>query len=171
MYRSHRLFGALLLSMFSLTATARDSLCTKDEQVAFSCTVKGNKLVSLCASPDLSKTKGYVQYRFGKKGAVELAYPKLTDDPRKHFRWGVTAYSGGGTDYFRFSNGGYDYVVYAGSGKGWEKEGLVVEKDQKRIASLPCRDGGLGPDNWAVMYSAGLPELDQGKPAEQFDMP
>ena len=150
----HRVFGALLLSIFSLTATARDSLCAKDEQVAFSCTVKG-----------------YVQYRFGKKGAVELAYPKLTDDPRKHFRRGVTSYSGGGTDYFRFSNGGYDYVVYAGIGKGWEKEGLVVEKDQKRIASLPCGDGGLGPDNWAVMYSAGLPELDQSKPSDQFDMP
>ncbi|MGT2431454.1 hypothetical protein ACU4HD_27475 [Cupriavidus basilensis] len=171
MSHPHRVIGALLLSMFSLTALAHESLCAAGEKVAFSCTVKGNKVVSLLRFARSFQNERVRAVPLWKKGAVELAYPKLTDDPRKHFRWGVTAYSGGGTDYFRFSNGGYDYVVYAGSGKGWEKEGLVVEKDGKRVGSLPCRDGGLGPDNWAVMYSAGLPELDQSKPSDQFDMP
>lgn len=159
----------VLLSSFCLAAMARESLCTKDEQVAFSCAVKGNKLVSLCASPDLSKTTGYVQYRFGKKGAVEFTYPQLTDNPRTHFLWGVTAYSGGGVDYFRFASGDYQYVVYGGGGKGWNKEGVVVEQGGKRVSNLLCRTEALDQNNWQVMYSAGLPSIEQKEPSYQFE--
>jgi hypothetical protein len=161
--------AALAIQACAISAYAAPgtSLCAKDEQVAFSCHV-GAKIASLCASPDLSPDQGWVQYRFGKKGAVELTYPAVKEHPRKYFRWGVNGYSGGGTDYFRFSNGGYDYVVYSGFGKGWTKEGVAVEKDGKRVASLVCKDAALDGDNWKIMYSAKLPQIPGGN---EFDMP
>lgn len=148
-------------------AAAPDTLCAKDEQVAFSCHVKG-KIVSLCASADLSATAGTVQYRYGKKNALELIYPSTPEDPRKVFRWGVTAYSGGGADYFRFANGGFGYTVYSGFGRGWQKEGVTVEKDGKRVASLVCGDSALPAENWKVMYSAKLPKVAEG---DEFEVP
>ena len=162
--------SAAILLFFAATASAhaRESLCSKDEQIAFSCRV-GNKLASLCASADLSKTTGYVQYRYGRKDKVELVFPESKAHPRAYFRWGVNGYSGGGTDYFRFSNKGYDYVVYSGIGKGWAKDGIVVEKNGKRLSSQVCKNDALGPDNWAVMYSADLPRIEGD--GNEFDMP
>ena len=52
--------------------------CTSNERVVFSCPFKHGKTASLCASPDLSKTTGTLQYRYGVVGkAPELVYPKL----------------------------------------------------------------------------------------------
>lgn len=157
----------LALACFSAQAAPRESLCTSGEQIAFSCHIRG-KIASLCASADLSPTAGYIQYRYGRKGAVELSYPATTVDPRQVFRWGVRAYAGGGADYFRFSNGGVDYAVYSGIGQGWQKEGVLVEKGGKRLAALQCGDDALGDENWKVMYSAKLPRVGEG---DQFEVP
>lgn len=78
-------------------------------------------------------------------------------------------YASGGADYFRFSNNGYDYVVYSGMGKGWVKDGVAVEKAGKRLSNLICQDNALGPDNWKTMYSAGLTEIDVVR--NGFDLP
>ncbi len=161
------LLSCLCASASLVHAAPRETLCEKDEQVAFSCHV-GARIASLCASPDLSPSKGYVQYRYGRKSAVELTYPASKEHPSNYFRWGVLGFSGGGTDYFRFSNLGYDYVVYSGMGRGWQKEGVAVEKDGKRLASLVCRDSALDGDNWKVMYAAKLPQI---KDVNGFDMP
>lgn len=165
---SHSFAAILLFAALASSASAQGSLCSKGELVAFSCAV-GDKLVSLCASADLSKTAGYVQYRYGKKDKVDFVFPESRAHPRAYFRWGVNGYAGGGTDYFRFSNKGYDYVVYSGMGKGWEREGIVVEKNGKRLSSQVCKNAALGPDNWAVMYSANLPHIEGG--GNEFDMP
>lgn len=160
----------LLLPAFTsnVLAQSRLSLCTADEQVAFSCHV-GRKIASLCASKKLSKTEGYVQYRFGLPAKVEMTYPEqIGVHPSRTFKWGVLGFSGGGTDYYRFSNHGYDYVVYSGFGKGWTQEGVVVEKDGRRLQSLVCKDAALGDENWRVMYSAGIPQIDD---SNGFDMP
>src|SRR6266480_5829555 len=53
-----------------------NSLCTKDERVVFSCPVKRPaKIVSVCASKDLTSEHGYLQYRFGLPGKIELEFP------------------------------------------------------------------------------------------------
>ena len=170
--RIHPCLFALLaaLAFASAHAAPPDTLCAKGEQVAFSChprNAKG-KIVSLCASADLSPTAGTVQYRYGRKNALELVYPATAEDPRKVFRWGVTAYAGGGADYFRFTNGGFGYTVYSGLGRGWQKEGVTVEKDGKRVASLVCGDDALPAENWKVMYSAKLPKVAEG---DEFEVP
>ena len=67
--------------LFTLTALpvwAAESLCNAQEQVIFSCSL-GKKMVSVCASNDFSASSGYLQYRFGQKDALELAFPNLTE--------------------------------------------------------------------------------------------
>jgi hypothetical protein len=49
-----------------------------------------------------------------------------------------------------FAKPPYRYIVYSAIGKGWgQKSGVVVEKDGKRIANLPCTGrttSELGPE-------------------------
>ena len=42
------------------------SLCEKGEKIVFSCPIgRSAKIVSLCSSNELTKERGYLQYRFG----------------------------------------------------------------------------------------------------------
>lgn len=89
------------------------SLCSSAEQVIFSCALrKPLKIVSLCASRDLATTKGYLQYRFGVPGNVELEFPRELQSTQKVFKY---------EHYFRaqvdntsisFSSSGYDYSIF-----------------------------------------------------------
>ncbi len=56
------------------------SLCNQGEQVVFNCAV-GKKSLSFCASGQLTKASGTLQYRFGRPNAVELTFPA---DGAKH---------------------------------------------------------------------------------------
>ena len=125
----------------SLPAIARDTHCSEQEQTVFSCSL-GKKLVSVCASSDISPTSGYLQYRFGKKNAPELIFPATTESTlRSVVRARTLMFSGGGGGYLRFINGRYSYIVYTAIGKGWgTKDGVSVEKDDKPIANLKCQD-------------------------------
>jgi hypothetical protein len=126
----------------SATAMAANSHCTGQEQVIFSCSV-GEKIVSVCASKNISPTNGYLQYRFGKPNAPELIFPSSTKPsfPRSGIQARTLMFSGGGGSYLRFINRKYNYIVYTAIGKGWgAKDGVWVEKDGKPIADLRCRD-------------------------------
>lgn len=89
------------------------TLCTKDERVIFSCPVKKPaKIVSLCASKDLTSERGYLQYRFGVTGKIELEFPKDRKGTQEKFQY---------THYFRarfdttsinFTIDGYEYLVF-----------------------------------------------------------
>ena len=64
------------------------TLCRPDEQVLFHCPVQGGrKVVSLCGSPQLTATEGYLQYRFGPARKVELEFPRQRDESQKQFRY------------------------------------------------------------------------------------
>lgn len=118
--------GLLLLPVFILLqppATLRaaraspdsesPSLCRAEEQVIFSCAVApGARTVSLCASSALDHRRGYLQYRYGKAGAVELQFPQARANTQLAFRY---------AHYFRarvdrieisFDNQGYRYTIF-----------------------------------------------------------
>lgn len=90
-----------------------NSLCRADEQVLFSCRVgDGPKLASVCGSRRLDAKQGYVQYRFGRAGALELEFPQEREGTQGAFRY---------AHYFRarvdrtelsFERGGYRYALY-----------------------------------------------------------
>ena len=94
-------------------AVPPSTLCARDERVIFSCPVrKPAKIVSVCASKDLAQDRGYLQYRFGLPGKVELEYPRDRKSTQEKFQY---------THYFRarfdttsiaFTIDGYEYSVF-----------------------------------------------------------
>lgn len=50
--------------------------CAAGETAFFSCKLKKGKTVSLCASADLGKSSGYLQYRFGAAPKLDVSIPK-----------------------------------------------------------------------------------------------
>ena len=136
-------------------------LCSSHESVIFTCRItedkfksKKEKLVSLCASPTITTTSGYLQYRFGRVGdKAELTYPPALENPNNHFQFGALE-SMGGNRYLRFSNGGYSYyVVFTG-----DQKGVLVEKSGKRIAQIPCQGGWWHLDSRPI-ENIGIPKI------------
>ena len=158
----------------SQASNKQNSFCTPMETVVFSCRT-GAKLVSVCASKDASRSKGYMQYRFGKPDStepLEMILPEAQILPSKSATGDNVPYAGGGASWLRFSKGGYSYTVYSGIGR-WgpkgetqEKNGLLVERSGKRIANLKCNNGPaseLGPDFFEKLTIQGN--------GQEFDMP
>ena len=123
----------------------RGTLCEAGERVIFSCSVKRPaKIVSLCAAKDLTNERGYVQYRFGLPGSVELEYPKERTGTQAKFHY---------THYFRaqfdlteisFTNDGYEYEItddYNGEEKPAQTiQGVSVTAPGKpKDVSFVCR--------------------------------
>ena len=114
------LVGDLFYSLALLLAGANPKtngdatfLCRADEQVFFTCQITpSSKLISLCGSKSLDARRGYLQYRFGKPGTVELQFPRERANTQRVFRY---------AHYFRaqvdrtevtFDHEGYRYVVF-----------------------------------------------------------
>ena len=127
MIRRVILFATTFIAGHVQAGDLQKSLCQTKEKVIFSCST-GKKLISVCSSENLSTTSGYVQYRYGTKENPELSIPDPQAPPSSFSTGGTLIYSGGGGAYMRFNKGTYSYVVYSGMGKGWDKQGVVIEK-------------------------------------------
>lgn len=100
--------------------------CSKQDEVIFSCFV-GKKVVSVCGEHKK------ITYYFGAIGSPELVFNSANPSG------GTLMYSGGGGAYLRLSNGVYRYVLYTGIGRGWEKEGLALEKNGRLVKNFECK--------------------------------
>lgn len=145
------------------------TLCTSQEQIIFSCISERHKIISICASSDLTGDKGYLQYRFGLAGQKpELTYPAIRSHPIKHFQYGTVTYSGGGGAYIMFDIGKYTYSVFTGIGKGWEKSGVNIAKYKKHIGHQFCETAvisEIGPELFDKLKLKKHPD------ADNFEMP
>jgi len=104
-----------------------NTLCGRDERVIFSCPLKRPaKIVSVCSSKDLTSERGYLQYRFGLPGKIELEFPKDRTGTQEKFHY---------THYFRarvdlteisFSINGYEYQV-TDDYNGEEKPAQIIQ--------------------------------------------
>lgn len=100
-------------SLVAQTALQPNTLCAKDERVIFGCLLRRPaKIVSVCASKDLTRETGYIQYRFGLPRKVELEFPKTRQSTQTQFKY---------THYFRarfelndinFTVDGVNYSVF-----------------------------------------------------------
>lgn len=93
--------------------TAADSLCSAGERVVFSAFVEGsNKLVSICSSSRLDDRQGYLQYRFGRPGKVELQFPSSKQNTQKAFTY--IRYTRPLVTYLtvKFSTADYQYSIH-----------------------------------------------------------
>ena len=100
-------------SLSNVAQLQAGSLCENTEKIVFSCTIKKPaKIISLCSSKELTKERGYLQYRFGLPGKVELEFPKQREKTQAAFKY---------SHYFRaqfdqteisFSQDGYEYAIF-----------------------------------------------------------
>ncbi len=140
-----QIFFFILTALTSLNAYAAETHCLSDENIIFNCSMKvSSKTVSLCASKQLIKEKGYIQYRFGAPGKIELEYPSDRNGTQRKFAY---------THYFRarvdrtelgFRNGNYDYSVfsdYEGDMKPVIDESglLITDRSTGKETKLLCR--------------------------------
>jgi len=90
-----------------------NSLCAKGERVIFSCPVKRPaKIVSVCASKDLTNDHGYLQYRFGVPGKIELEYPKDRQGTQAKFQYSHYFRAQFDTTSINFTIDGYEYSLF-----------------------------------------------------------
>lgn len=122
---------ALAFLSISASATVK-TLCEANENNVWSCQA-GKKIYSLCASKNLARATGYLQYRAGTSKSIELKYPAALTHPKGFFEFDLLAHGASIT----FSNGGYSYSIYEDL-----KDGTVikVEKSQKLLATIRCDD-------------------------------
>ena len=82
------------------------SLCKQSEVVIWSCRA-GGKLYSLCASRDLNRKNGYLEYRAGKLNFIEFRFPAPGVRPSEAFHFGLLAHGAA----LSFENGPYAYDI------------------------------------------------------------
>lgn len=80
---------ALAAALFATSAAAAPaSLCEEGEEVRYTCVLAGTaKFISVCSSPQLSATAGYLQYRAGEPGKIEMEFPAERKKSQEQFRW------------------------------------------------------------------------------------
>jgi hypothetical protein len=87
--------------------------CTADERVIFTALVEGSgKIVSLCASQRVYLNEGYVQYRFGAPGSVELEFPAGRDTTQRQFLFVRTMRAADSLATLAFTLGDTTYVLH-----------------------------------------------------------
>ena len=138
-------------AMDTSPAEGAASHCRDGERAVFSCPVEGSdKVVSVCVSEDYGRQQGYVQYRFGRLGDVELAYPEGLQGTQERFQWQTVGYSGGWDTRVQFENGGYAYQIYDRAIKKTISEkdlegGVLVMQGGRVVTRLACDEAALGP--------------------------
>ncbi|MDR5774834.1 MULTISPECIES: hypothetical protein [unclassified Caballeronia] len=127
---------ALAISSSTLNvAHAELTLCKDFEEVYFSCHASG-KIISLCASGNISPNNGYVQYRIGTKEKIELQYPERSLPPHNRFSISDVSAANASSTHIKFRRGAYNYVVYA-SALG----GVYVKRGDKLLSNRVCEPG------------------------------
>ena len=113
------------------------TLCSAEEDIYFSCPLTGGKTVSVCAQGNDKPTAGYVQYRYGVPGKIEMLYPQKSVPPKGKF-FVVDASEGSvNLNNIKFKKGPYTYLVNQAF-----VSFLTVLKDDKVVFRQSCSAGG-----------------------------
>lgn len=132
----------LSFSAFAAGTPRAPTHCRSGETVIFSCPFKNQKTVSLCASSDLSRDSGTLQYRFGRTGKpFELSYPRQTGHPSRFF-WFNSSHGGQWAQYalgFSMNQFRYELLVQTNSAIPDDGASLSVLRDHHRIADMECQ--------------------------------
>jgi hypothetical protein len=161
----------LLLCAAGLAAGASDSasnvpgsLCSPAETTVFSCSLVSGKIVSLCASPDLSRDAGYLQYRLGHGPAsIEMQYPRTPVPASSAFKYLQEYAARGGTSAVSFRVGRFRYSLFrTTSAFGFNGAGVIVDRAQRRVAYTRCDDKTIvtDSDRFYQLSGLGLPDAD-----------
>jgi hypothetical protein len=143
MFKRRVLF--ILPAFLASSAVHAANLCGASETIVFNCQLKENKkIVSLCSSKELSDKSGFLQYRYGVPGKIELRYPESLTNSQSHF--GYDSYSRPDLTTFvlGFENSNYRYETSEtneGGDEGTSSRALLVSsRDKKHSMKLTCLD-------------------------------
>lgn len=138
------------------------SLCTGTEQTIWTCSTAKNKIVSVCASKGLTSEKGYVQYRFGTTGNIELEVPKNKTQSQEVFKY--TRYTRPLVTMLtlKFVNQGFTYELHDDDNEEEKPPSRTASVDitnasGKAISSVTCR----GPVKGSLMKLEGIVPNDE----------
>src|SRR4026207_885477 len=138
------LFCVAMGTPLSVAQLQPGTLCEKDEKIVSSCPVaKTAKIVSLCSSPELTKEKGYLQYRFGLPGKIELEFPKQREAAAKSFKYSHYFRAQVDLTAIKFTSDGYEYSVFDDY-NGEERpvhhvQGITITPNTGKDITLKCR--------------------------------
>jgi len=134
------------------------SLCQPAEKPLFQCVLR-TKQVAVCASGEPGHS--VVQYRFGRPGKVELAYPSNPASGSGTLKWANAGWSGGAAMQIHFESASNRYVLYSsmvrtgfgsdGLNYPMDQLGLFVTRTGRLVFDEHCRlDARLegGEDSW-----------------------
>jgi hypothetical protein len=110
----------LVLAVFSFPVHAAvpepGALCRPEEEVLFSCRLEtSNRLVSLCASPGMSRGTGYMQYRAGDFDRLEEEFPNRREEYSNLFNYVRVFPAGSEKISLSFVNNNSVYELYSRS--------------------------------------------------------
>lgn len=126
---------------YDAAAAALGPRCAAGERPVYACAFKSGA-VSVCA------TDRRVTYRHGAFGKTDLTITSTGADGHAHLDTQRGPGQGGQQTSLRFSNAGYDYIVYAATGgadtavPGRHWSGLVVMKAGQEVSSVECPSSG-----------------------------
>lgn len=147
----------LLTTLPAANAAQAPSMCTKGDQVAFSCPLaKGGKMVSICAKANSADA---FYYAYGKAGSKpDMVWPAdgatNAGMTRTHL-----SYAGATGGYaFAFSNEGFKYVVYSIEGTQIRDGGVIVVKgnERKPIKDSSCKERAITDSENESLIDASL---------------
>ena len=131
------LLGLLLASSSAYSAEVTN--CAVDEKIVFSCST-GKKIVSICASKDAAKDKGYMQYRFGPTGKLELTFPETKEPANKNFSFVHELYAHGTAEIINFTKGAFSFAVaHYWDSKSGDSGTVEVTKSGKLLTTINCK--------------------------------
>jgi hypothetical protein len=141
---SYRRFAAcsMLLGFLAtpfISHAVETTLCKTNELPVYSCKLKNAKIVSVCASPDAGRS--YIDYRFGTRAKVELAYSANRSLPGHQFHRGEVVYANNSEDTIWFTNAEYRYSIYNPTRGG---PGLTISRHGDQVGRIECSNNGRG---------------------------
>ncbi len=115
----------------STAPVAVANLCDASEKVLFSCLVaREGKLLSVCASANLTASTGYLQYRYGVNASnLDMNFPTSRDNTHAAFKLNG--------DTLSFQNGSITYQVDASGVK------ILWAKSPERNKNLACAGAAI----------------------------
>jgi hypothetical protein len=124
---------ALALATPLAAMAAPASLCAAEETAYFECTMASGKQLAVCGA-----LPGRLQYRFGRPGAVELAYPGAPEDGPKALL--IARYHRYQTERLalRFEREGVGYTVFDDQEGDQRRGGVEVKTADARLHELVC---------------------------------
>lgn len=117
------------------------TLCQPHEEVYFSCHSVG-KIISICASGNISPDNGYVQYRFGVNEKIEFEYPSEPFPPLMWFSISDIYEGGLSFTHLKFSSNRFHYVLYQG-----DISGIYIKRNGRVVSNHQCDHGAHQPLN------------------------